>query len=194
MVSIEKIEVFILAGGKSSRMGEEKGLVNYKGKPIISYLIDTATILGMPVSVIAFDPRYGQFGLKVYEDTVKEKGPMGGLYTALKRSERENVLLLSCDMPFLSEGVLRRLIAQAVPGKINCISLEGRINPVIGVYPKMLEASLKELLDENKLKMQAMVESQTHQIIPMDDFYDLESRIFANINSKEELKKWEDKS
>jgi molybdenum cofactor guanylyltransferase len=192
MVSMEEVEVFILAGGKSSRMGEEKGLVNFRGKPLIAHLLETVTELPVPVSVIGFDPRYGQFGLKVYQDIIRDKGPMGGLYTALNKSGQENVLLLSCDMSFLSLEVLRSIIGQAIPGKINCISVEGRINPVVGVYPKSIEAFLKELMDENKLKMQDMVLSLPHQLISMDEFHGVESRIFTNINSMEDLRKWED--
>ena len=89
------ISIFILAGGKSSRMGRDKGLVPLKGRPMISYLIDTIVGLDLPVSIISNESGYESFGYPVFPDLVKDKGPLGGILSAFSNTETDHCLILS---------------------------------------------------------------------------------------------------
>ena len=73
----------ILAGGKSSRMGEDKGLLLLNNIPMIQYIINVFDTLKIPVMIIANNDNYKQFHLPVYTDIVKDKGPAGGILSAL---------------------------------------------------------------------------------------------------------------
>ena len=73
----------ILAGGKSSRMGFDKGLAILNGKPMIQYVIDVFEKLGLDIIIISNSPGYETFGYPIYNDLIPEKGPVGGIYTCL---------------------------------------------------------------------------------------------------------------
>ena len=95
-----KYTAIILAGGKSSRMGSDKGLVLLNGKPMISYIIEILKKMQIPIIIISNNENYKQFGLPVFADIIKEKGPLGGIYTGLKNSKTESNIIVSCDVPF----------------------------------------------------------------------------------------------
>lgn len=88
------LEVCILAGGLSRRMGSDKSRLKLGGRTLLARLRATAKSLGFPVRVIR-------------RDAVPRCGPLGGTYTALKTTDAEAVLFLACDMPFVSPELLR---------------------------------------------------------------------------------------
>jgi molybdopterin-guanine dinucleotide biosynthesis protein A len=98
--SAAKIEVCILAGGLSSRMGRNKSKLRLGGKTLLAHIRNTAESLHLPVRVIR-------------RDIVRRCGPLGGIYTALKTTSSEAVLFLACDMPLVSVELLERLLRQS---------------------------------------------------------------------------------
>ncbi len=93
------MEVCILAGGLSTRMGRNKALLRLGGKTLLTHIRQAAGKLGLPIRVIR-------------RDLVPRCGPLGGIYTALKTSGADAVLFLACDMPFVSEALLARLLKE----------------------------------------------------------------------------------
>lgn len=91
-------EVCILAGGLSSRLGRDKSRVLIGRRSLISYIRATVSHLGMPVRVIR-------------RDSVPRCGPLGGIFTALGSSRFGHVIFLSCDMPFVTERLVRKLLS-----------------------------------------------------------------------------------
>jgi molybdopterin-guanine dinucleotide biosynthesis protein A len=94
-----RVEIFILAGGLSARMGRDKSRVRVGRKTMLAHVRAAAGQLNVPVRVIR-------------RDAVPRCGPLGGIYTALKRSRANSILLLACDMPFVSPQFLRQMIAK----------------------------------------------------------------------------------
>ena len=95
-------EAYILCGGQSRRMGEDKALVSLHGKPMIQYVIDVAEKIAKTVCLIGNNADYQDFGLPVIPDLLLDQGPMGGIYTALKYAQSDRILILSCDIPLIS--------------------------------------------------------------------------------------------
>ena len=89
--------VSILAGGRSSRMGRDKSRLRVGRRTMLAHAKRAAQSLGLPVRVIR-------------RDIVPRCGPLGGVLTALRTSRAEAELFLACDMPFVSEVLLRKLI------------------------------------------------------------------------------------
>ncbi len=79
----------ILAGGKSSRMGEDKGLVLLNGKPMIQYVIEALKGVVSDIIIISNNASYNKFGIPVYPDIIKDKGPVGGIFTGLHHSKTQ---------------------------------------------------------------------------------------------------------
>ena len=100
----------ILAGGKSERMGTDKGLILYKGKPFIKHVYEAMkAVLGNNIVVVSSNAAYDAFGYRRIEDLIADKGPVGGLYTALKQSKTKLNLVLSVDVPLISSELLKSI-------------------------------------------------------------------------------------
>lgn len=185
------IEAFVLAGGKSSRMGTDKGLVQLGGKPMISYVLEALGETKLPVKIIANNPGYEGFGYPVCRDIVKEKGPMGGLLTALCNTEAEVVLLISCDMPFVNPEAIKLLLRAVDEEQITAALVKDRINPLFAIYPVHLEKSVNDAIASEELKMTNFILRNPHTLVP--SVAQEMSWCFRNINNEQELKEAEER-
>ncbi len=177
----------ILAGGKSSRMGIDKGLINLNGQPMIQSIIDTLKSIFETLLIISNNNEYKKFGLPVHEDLIKNKGPVGGIYTALEKTKTETNIIISCDTPFVSAEVIRKLLAESDSTKVLIAKHNEKEHPLIGVYKKECRQVFKTNLDQNQLKLRSVNAQLDYKVVvlPIEEFT---SRIFANINTKEDLK------
>ena len=176
--------ISVLAGGKSSRMGEDKGLMSLFGKPMIEYVLEEAKILGKPIQIISNNANYKKFGHPVYTDKFKEKGPLSGLYTALTHSDKEYNLILSCDIPYAKSTLFRFILENCEGYDVTLPSKEERIHPLIGVYKKSLTEHFENEINNNRLKILDAIQNLNGQILDASDF---EKINFTNLNSKSDL-------
>ncbi|HEX8016799.1 MAG TPA: molybdenum cofactor guanylyltransferase, partial [Flavobacterium sp.] len=182
---MEKLTAFILCGGKSSRMKSEKGLVLFQGKPFIEHIIQAVLPITENIEFITNTKEYDYLPYKKSVDIVKDKGPLGGIYTALVNSETEFNLILSCDIPLISSELLAELVSKHNDeAQITVFATESRIHPLIGIYSKKLLPIIKEVIDENELKMMDFLSKVPHQIIKIEES---ENFPLTNINSIDEL-------
>lgn len=96
------IEICILAGGRSTRMGREKSQLRLGGRTLLTHARALATAAGFPARVLR-------------RDLVPRCGPLGGVCTALATTGAGRVLFLSCDMPFVTPDLLRQLTRRMGP-------------------------------------------------------------------------------
>lgn len=187
---MKKIEAFILAGGESSRMGADKGLLDLDGSPMIQSTIDVLEHLDIPVNIIANNGAYLKLGYPTFEDIIQNKGPLGGIYTALEKASSDRLIILSCDTPFITKEVLLRLLNENQESAITIASFEGRVHPLIGVYRSFLKEEIKDAIDKKELKIMSFVENQLHQIVEFKrEDAGIHERTFMNLNTKEDLEK-----
>ncbi len=173
----------ILAGGKSSRMGEDKGLMLFEGKPMIQYIIEVVKPLVKSIVIIANDKEYEQFGYPIYEDLIKGKKPLAGIYTGLKHSTTTKNLVMSCDVPYVNEEVLKLLIENCNVDVV--IPLKGdRTHQLIGVYDKKCIDIFKMELENDQRKIKMAIEKLNCKTIDANHIND---KIFNNINSKNDI-------
>ena len=97
-----RVAFSILAGGLSTRMGRDKARLRLGRHSLLGLVRASARKTGWPVRVIR-------------RDLVARCGPLGGVYTALKTSRADAELFLACDMPFVSVGLLARLLSGLGP-------------------------------------------------------------------------------
>ncbi|MCL4167425.1 UNVERIFIED_CONTAM: hypothetical protein GTU68_012318, partial [Idotea baltica] len=100
----------ILAGGKSSRMGTDKGFLFLNNKPFVQYSIDALMPLVSEIIIVSDNPDYDVFGFKRINDSTKNAGPVAGICSGLEASSTDYNLILSCDIPLISSQILERLI------------------------------------------------------------------------------------
>lgn len=134
----------ILAGGRSQRFGSDKALVLYKGVLLIRHALNLARLAGLQACVVTQENKdYSFLGCPVYFDRGSFRGPLAGLERAFEVFPDEKILVLTCDMPFLTEEDIRCLIeknrksANIVLYKLHA----DRFQPFPGLYSPYLATS-----------------------------------------------------
>lgn len=186
---MDDLSIYILAGGKSRRMGQDKGLIDLLGKPMIKHLLDRVSILNLPIKIVAHNEDYKQFGFPVIKDIIPEKGPIGGLFTALSDAVSRYVLLMSCDMPFLRLEFINALIEQKKDNTIVISELHNKILPFPGIYPVNLLQVIQLHLQNDRLKFQKFILNSAHMRLKLEEGYQNHLEIFQNINSPQDREK-----
>ena len=180
----------ILAGGRSSRMKEDKGLVYFNGKMLVEHVIEAIKRITDQIVIITANPVYKQFGYPCFGDEMKDRGPLGGIYTGLFHSSTQKNLFVGCDMPFLSEKLLTELIDHC--GEEDVLLTEHRAiaEPLCSVYDRSCMAHIRLLLEQDQLKITDALAGLITRVISFDTAVWFIGNEFANINSIEELKKY----
>jgi molybdenum cofactor guanylyltransferase len=187
-----KITGFVLAGGLSSRMGEDKSLLLFRGKPLIMYAIEALSPLCERVIISSNLLVYDFTGCEVWPDELPLKAPINGLYTCLKRSETEWNFMLTCDMPFADTSLFSCLLEQACHDDDAVIPVHGQglAEPLCGLYNRSI---LKVIDSQVRAEQYSILELLKYirckfvNIGPDQGFYHKE--MFSNLNSPADLDK-----
>ena len=179
------ISVYILCGGLSTRMQEEKGLVQFNGKAFIECVIEAVVPIIQNIFLVTKNETYKQFGYPLVADVYENKGPVGGIYSALEHSKNEYNLILSCDIPNINTSVLQTyLLGRSNNNAITYLVDDEREYPLIGVYSKSVASLFKEAIISNKLKLIDLIKTTDYNMIQVES---KDKNAIKNINTKEEL-------
>ena len=149
------IHAYILAGGKSSRMGTDKASMIFKGKPLIAHTIDLLKSVGVKYTIVSSNSIHDEFGERI-DDLVNDKGPLSGIVSALTHSVSERNLILTCDTPFIrKESITAMLETDAEVVYVEDES--GQIYPLTAVYSKDCLEFLASRLNENELSVRKAI-------------------------------------
>src|SRR5262252_1043172 len=107
---------FVLAGGRSSRMGSDKALLSLGEQTMLEHALRTVKQVTPNVRIVGPSTRYGQFG-EVVDDIYEGCGPLGGIHAALSGTNTDFNLVLSVDMPQMNSFFLKWLVQQAGDGE-----------------------------------------------------------------------------
>src|SRR5215471_2768618 len=104
---------FVLAGGRSARMGRDKALLEIEGSRLICRVAEAVAGAAGSVTIVGDPEKYGSLGYPVCEDVFRGCGPLAGVHAALAASVADWNLLVACDMPDVEPGFLTELLEQA---------------------------------------------------------------------------------
>lgn len=172
---------FVLAGGQSTRMGRDKALLRFEGATLLETIAGRVHSVAGSVTVIGPPERYRHLGLNVTPDLIDGCGPLAGLYTALAMHRAEWNLVVACDMPNVTEEVLRDLLAVAKGDGVVPETTQGR-EPLCAVYHARVAAAAEAALRQKRLKMQEFISTLDIQRWPVSD-----PDVFANWNVPEQV-------
>lgn len=184
----KNITGIVLAGGKSSRMGTDKGIIDLNGKKIIQHVLDALIPVVDDIIIIANNNHYNSFGYPVYADIITNCGPMGGIYTGLVNSPTMNNVILSCDIPFITSEMLSILIDQSKEQdyEITIPIHDGKFEPLCAVYSKKCMNRFKNLLENKILKMGNALNYFVTQPILLSNSKEIEKN-FINMNTPQDF-------
>ena len=185
MIDKKDITGIILAGGKSSRMGSDKGFLKLNGYTFMSHIIKAIKPIVNTIIIVSNNSDYDEFGHKRVEDIIEDTGPLAGLYSGLYHSETENNLVLSCDVPLINSAVLIKLI-EGFDDSYDVIQLQSqnKTMPLIALYKKECLHKCLELLDKDEKRLRIAVEQMNTKTIELD--YELDKYV-KNINTIDQL-------
>ncbi|MDR3667078.1 MAG: molybdenum cofactor guanylyltransferase [Ignavibacteriaceae bacterium] len=142
---------FILAGGKSTRMGTNKSLLRIGGITIIERVVNLMKDLFKEVILITNQTDEFKFlNLSMYEDIHNDTGPLGGIHSALVNSTTEKNFIISCDMPLMTADVIKFLIEFPTKKPITIAKADNFIQQLCGVYYKNLVPYIEEIFKDSK--------------------------------------------
>lgn len=106
------VTAFVLAGGKSSRMGSDKAFLKLGDETLVSRALQAASSMAGEVRIVGDARKFAAFG-EVIEDVYRGLGPLGGIHAALSSSRTELNLVLAVDLPFVGREFLEYLLLRA---------------------------------------------------------------------------------
>lgn len=185
----------VLAGGKSRRMGTEKGMLKLGSKHMIEYSIEVLEGICNQILIIENSDTYNFLGYEVIADIIPKSGPMGGIYTGLLNSNNDLNLLLSCDMPFIHPDLLKDLVKSSSGFDI-VVPWHGGQNfePMCAFYHKNSMKVFYEFIQRQNFKIPDTFEQlKTHKFLFHSNLNYYTGDLFFNVNSKEEFEQLKNK-
>ena len=184
------LSLAILAGGRSSRMGTDKAFVRVLGRPLIEEILSQSAGLGMESLIITNQPaEYAYLGVPLLGDVLPDKGPLGGLYTALHSATRPHVLCIACDMPFVVRPLLDFLISLIPEGDAIVPRLSDEAEPFRAIYSRACLAPIRAALDAGRMRMISFFPDVRVRFVDEAeiDRFDPQHLSFFNVNTPDDL-------
>ena len=180
-----KIGCAVFAGGKSSRMGTDKALLEWKGKNFIKRLCDELDDFEEKIIARGNRSEIEDVSWQIISDIYPERGPMGGLHAVLTACRSDAMCCVSCDMPFLQIALAKKLCEsmEEETDAVIAVTADGRKQPLCGVYSKSLLPVLEEQLLAGDYRMMKALQNVRVKYVLLDD---KDSEQLKNINTPEE--------
>jgi len=191
------LSVVIQAGGQSSRMGEDKALKPFLGKPLIQRVVNRLTPIAGEIIVTTNHPEDYQFlGLRLIPDLKPGRGALGGLYTAIASASHPFVAVAACDMPFVSPNFFERAYSLLVKEEADVViakTAEGH-EPFHALYRReTCLPAIEAAIEADKWKVIAWFPQVVVREIQPDELktFDPSGLCFWNVNTPEEFEQAE---
>ncbi len=188
-ISKNKITAVILAGGRSSRMGgDDKGLVEFRGKPMISYACDVVRekVGKILISANRNQNSYAAYGEVVEDNLADFQGPLSGISAALNICSTPYLFILPCDSPLITRELVDEIIEKMVSSSAEiCVAHDGKImHATFALIKSSLGASLDNFLAGGERKMALWYRQQKLARVDVSD----QLEVLTNVNRPEDLK------
>ena len=186
------LDAVLIAGGKSSRFGEDKAFFDWNGEPLFQRQLKKLLALGPNQLWLSANggQDYGELpnGVIRVDDDDEGLGPVGGLLNVFKRSEAERIVVLGVDLPLMEEGFLAKLVdddSGIVP------KTQRYWEPLAAVYPReAMLAILESAMEQGNRKLQRLLDkAEQSGVTRAYAVSEGEGLLFTNLNSREDLEK-----
>jgi molybdopterin-guanine dinucleotide biosynthesis protein A len=185
------LTAFILAGGKSTRMGTDKAFVDYAGRTLLARALDLSRSVAFDVRIVGSKEKFAAFA-PVVEDVIRDCGPLGGIHAALRASSTELNVMLAVDVPFVSWAFLQYLVTQARGAPEAAVvvpRMDGGWQPLCAVYRRAFASVAERALLAGRNRIDRLFDDARTRVIEQRELEGagFSSAIFRNLNTPEEL-------
>jgi len=188
-MKLEDIAFFVMAGGRSSRMGEDKALLLLDGQSIMQRILKLLKSIHSDIGIIGHSEDYQTFGYPVIPDIIPGQGLMGGLYTAMKSTTKTYVFIIACDLPLINVDCILRILKSEANCDIILAASDSKIHPSLGCYHRRLLPRVQESIEKAQLKMKDFIYTCDYTTVEMDDLMENNPNLLFNLNTKEDYQK-----
>jgi len=184
---------YVLAGGASTRFGEDKARVEIGGRPMLARMIELMRGVAESTKIVATEGKYGEFGVEVIADCWPGQGPLGGIITAMMATGNAKLgwnwnLVLSCDMPFLTREWLAYMAerAQASAAEILVPRSEQGLEPLCACWRTSAVKELMYAFEDGVRKVTEAMKRLEMEVLDEAEWkrFDSAGRLFWNMNTQ----------
>lgn len=185
----------VLAGGLSRRFGSPKAFAKLEGQYFYTYAVDALKpyceeiIIVTRSELVAYFPT--EFHVIVDDLAYRGDGPLAGIYSAMKASLATRYLVLPCDMPYMNEQFIKKLLAYS-DGEITAVRTKDYDHPLVSVWKRTVFEHLKQTLDKKQLRVVPFFHTVNTTWIDGALLTDEFHKVLTNINHQEDLERGEE--
>jgi len=170
-------------------MGTDKSWLELGGRAMIEHVIAALVPVTSSVAIIANDPQYARLGFQVFADTNAGVGPLEAIRTALVNSTGARVLLVGCDLPFVTTALFSFLLdLDGEHGAVVPLSGAGLLEPLCAVYSCEALGPATELIASGERKVSRLFDRLPTRFVTYDEIGHLRGAelFFQNVNTRED--------
>ena len=179
----------VLAGGKSTRMGQDKALLEVDGKPLLLHAIEKLKPHVRELIVIGEPRKYGHIWPDVLPDEIPGLGPLGGIVTAMGAARHDRMLVLAVDVPGVNADLLERLTRE-LPENADALvpRHDGQLEPLVAAYHRRCHTAFMDHITRSQLSMHgALADVQAAYLDIQPGEKGWPEDLFRNLNSPADL-------
>ena len=177
----------ILAGGKSTRMGQNKALMEFQNETMIGRI--SREFKDYPEVLISAAERglYEAPGVRVVYDEADSIGPIEGIRRLLSEAKGEYVFVCAADMPFVNREIAEYL-AEFISSDYDCyvVTDEDRVHPLLAIYSKRILTVIENLIRRGKYRLMEILNAVRTKYISLEHT-DFDKRVTRNVNTRDEF-------
>ena len=187
---MDDVAVYVLAGGKSTRMGSDKAFLELHGQSLLKRALGLARTVSQDVHIVGERDKFADFAA-VTEDIYRNRGPLGGIHAALSDSNSELNLIMAVDLPLLEAAFLSYLISRA-RRENNIVTVPraaGGLQPLCAVYRRSFVDVAEHALREGRNKIDPLFTERESSVVEEQELLraGFSTKMFQNLNTPEEL-------
>ncbi|MEN4017747.1 MAG: molybdenum cofactor guanylyltransferase [Methanobacterium sp.] len=190
--------IIILCGGRSRRMGRDKGSMLLKGKPMVLHVLDAISDVADEIILVLRETQQikdyknilGPYeSLKIVEDKIKDKGPLVGILTGLSNINSEYAQILPCDSPFISKNFVLKMFKTMETDNFDAVVPiwnDGHIEPLHSIYKKKTINVIEDLIKKEIKDVNSLIRNLNVKYVDVEKL-DKTTLSFKNINAIKDM-------
>jgi molybdopterin-guanine dinucleotide biosynthesis protein A len=187
-----QVSGFVLAGGKSTRMGQDKAQLQLNGRSLLEHALTGLRAVCRDVAILGSYELYGELA-PVYEDIFPGCGPLAGIHAALSNSQTEYNLIIAVDTPFLMPEFLSYLAERAVAGSavVTTPEINAYTQPLCTVYSLAFLPIAERALQSGNYKITPLFPHERTLVIREAELrqFAFSTEMFENLNTPEDMER-----
>jgi molybdenum cofactor guanylyltransferase len=186
---VDSVTAFVLAGGKSVRMGEDKAFLRLGGCTLLERALELARDLAGNAWIVGNAAKFAAFG-PVIEDVYAERGPLGGIHAALTQTSTDLNLMVAVDLPFVQRNFLNYLITRAHETAAVVVVPRGGggLQPLCAVYRRAFAEVAERSLRSGKNRIDSLFPEVKTRVIDQEELMQngFSEEMFRNVNTRQD--------